>query len=672
MPIFEIEKDGQLFEVDAPDMQTAAAAFSDAPAQGPRMPARGDPRMAQAAMEGNAQIATAVKAGVPRAPRSFMEGAEAFVTDVAHGILGPNPTEKAAGMPDPIGQFRDERRGIIDARRAEAEAKAPGSVLVSDIAAGAVPIGGGAKLATQAKTLMGAATKAATGGAVAANLGYQAPEDRPTSTVIGAAFPGVVRAIKSAPGAFMNFLQRQVARRADPQTQALRTQAAQAFVNPETGQPLGGADDYTVAQAAGDPRLSRLAGQSADTRARDTVRDQLDQRVANIRTVANSLGGQSRILTNEDAAKAFYKVVDDHDFAARKARGDLYKTDMAKLTASPEGKAVRVPLAPVLTELEAIQREFGNPIALAKDTATGARVAEAIENLEKAKSMGAVYARITGLEELTKGINAGRVFGQAVLDPKEATLQVIRNRLNKALQSSVESIPGNDKGATELKRIQREYAVRSDEIRRIEDDTVTQLFGDKGVLADPEAAFDKLIKANPEAQALGARILAHRDPAVLAHIRKRFLDNVLDSATSGAKSGMQSTLNPQALYEGLTGDKIMKSPLFNSQEKKWIAGTAADLRIILNSFPDVTKPGTDLPPADLAINIVARSPEFLTRYLTRVATGLGLEDLMFTPQGRQAVNTVRTFRTASGAAKEQAAAYLIGLVAREGEPGEPN
>jgi hypothetical protein len=213
--------------------------------------------------------------------------------------------------------------------------------------------------------------------------------------------------------------------------------------------------------------------------------------------------------------------------------------------------------------------------------------------------------------------------------------------------------------------------MQSERIRRLEDDVVVKLFGDKAVLADPDQAFDKFISSSPSAQKLGVGILGAREggPELLAYMRRRYLDSVLDDATGGAVAANQSTLNPKSLFEGLTDARIQKSPLFTSEQKKWMASAGADIRVILNSLPDPARVGTDLTPADLTANVIGMNPVFVSRLVARVVTGVGLENVLFTQQGRTALNTIRNLENASDASRNAAMAYLIGLVAREKQEG---
>jgi hypothetical protein len=128
---------------------------------------------------------------------------------------------------------------------------------------------------------------------------------------------------------------------------------------------------------------------------------------------------------------------------------------------------------------------------------------------------------------------------------------------------------------------------------------------------------------------------------------------------------MQSTTDVNALIKGLTSKQLVDSPLFSPQEKAWASAAAKDLRIIKNSLPDTSRVGTDIAPADVGINVVSRSPEFMARLVLRALTGLKAENLLFTSEGRKALSTVANLRNANQAAADRTAAYLAGVVARD-------
>lgn len=612
----------------------------------------------------NPAVGGAILHGLARAPRAFAEGAGALATEAVAAIEGlPGGAGKVAAE-----MGRDRYYNAVDLARSEAEANNPGSTLVGDIAAGVVPLSPG-RLATGSNTLKGALGRSIGAGVVGSQVAYQHPEDRMTTAALGAAIPAIATTISKAGGAVMNSVARTVGRRQDQASQALRAQAREAFTDPTTGAPLQGVDDYIPAQATGDPRLARLTASASDIRARDYIRGQLNQRIENVRKVADSMGGMKAITSDESKAAAFYKVVNDHDRDLRAARNLRYKTDLAALTSSPEGAAVRVPVQPIVDELKAIQSEFGNPLALAKNIPGGTRIAEALETLDSLPPGSKL--NIVGLQKLISGINAGRIYGQAVnADPAVGAMNAIRSRLQEATKAAVDALPDNAPGAKQLKAIQAQYAADSDQVRRLEDDTLTGLFGDKGVLADPDSAFDKFLKATPTAQRLGADILSARNPEALGYLRQRYLDKVLDDATGGATQATKSTLDPKKLFDGLTSENLRKSPLFTADQKRWAAASAADLKVILNSLPDTARIGTDITPADLSINALSANPAFLSRLFARALTGLQFENVLFTPAGHSAVTTMRNLSTASDQAKVATATYLMSLVAAT-ERGAP-
>lgn len=665
MPIFEVQNpaDGKTYEVDAPTLEAAASAF------GPSKEDIGQAQMAAGFGDAgtfNPQDAQSFFRGVAISPGALAQGGAALVGDIAEAVTPSilDPDSDVAAMNATL------HAKIREARAGE-EKVHPGSLKTADIVAGLAPVTGalarGANLIREAGWLRGGLVSG-TEGAVAANVPYQEKDQRGISTALGFVLPQVAKLVGTAGVAFTNVIQRQIARRSDQATQKLLAQAQDAFVDPNTGQQLGGKDDYFVAQAAGDPRLARLSQTSIDTTARDAIRTQLDQRIANVDTVIKNMGGPQTILNDEARAAALYKVVDSHDLSLRQTRNGAFTLEMGKLAMSPEGRSIRVPLADVQKAYADAIAEFGNPVALAKDAGTGKRLGDALDYLDDIVSKGSgkpVYAKLQGLVELQQGINAGRTYGSAVLDPKSAALQTIRNRLQTAINGAIAKLPANAPGVAKLQAINKDYAVASDGIRRFDNDALTKLFGDTKVLADPDSAFDAFVRGTPSSQRLAAEVLGTKSPELLRYFRQRTLDNMLNDSMASAKAASESRFDVSSLVESLQNKKFQQSPIFTTEEKKWARGAAADLRVILNSNPSATKIGTNLPLEDLAINLASRNPAFISRYLTRVSTGLGLENLLFTKAGRDMLSTARNFNSATGEAKAQMWGTLSAMLARE-------
>lgn len=702
MPQYLVEKAGKRYQVEASDPEAADAAVDEilgvAPA-GPSVEAQDEtqemtrpvgaaqrgslatqqPAQPMTMKQGLSRLGSVALAGAKRAPLALAEGAGDLVLTAAQ-----TPLFNPGGIVNPeIDAYRKRYREDVNAMREETrqdESKPAGTVLASDIIAGLLPLGSANKVTTlgggivRAEKLWRAVTPSALEGAAMANLPYdEADPDRTTRTALGIAGPAAFRTVKATGGAVVNVIARKIARRADSETKQLMQEAKEAFTSPVTGDKLGGDNDYTIAQEMGDPRISRFTSASADTTARDTVRKQLDQRLANVQKVANELGGKTgeRFRDSRERAAALYRVVDENDAAARTANSAMYGSEMNKLAASPEGKAVRIPLQPMADAVASLQQRFGNLFNLV-DPKKEAKLHEVLSNMQSyLKADPNAALNITGLRKMQEGINAGRMYGKAVLSTEDERLNAIRNELTGAIQRSVEQNGQSGPGYAKLRDIAKEYATNSDRQRLMKASVLTKLFGDKFEAgADPEAAFDSFIHSNEEAQQLGVRLLNETSAgqAQLHYMRKRYLDSVLDYSTKDLKSGMVSKLDIEKLYSGLTSDKMLKNPLFSTKEKAWAAAAAKDLRVIANSLPDTTKVGKDITLEDLSINVISRSPEFMTRFVVRAASGLGMEDLLFSQRGRATLSTVANLREAKSVARERAAAYLIGLLAREDQP----
>lgn len=162
MPVFEIEKDGEVFEVDAPDMQTAAAALGRPPQTAPPpqatmgmmepSTAQGDPSApptgemseeAWAAMPAGEKMRNVAQWGGKALAGMFGMGAPGILNPGVNAVEHPKTTMATAAIPLAAGAALRQVPGIMEGAKrlgGISKARAGANIQAAEQAAGGVPI----------------------------------------------------------------------------------------------------------------------------------------------------------------------------------------------------------------------------------------------------------------------------------------------------------------------------------------------------------------------------------------------------------------------------------------------------------------------------------------------------------------------------------------------------
>jgi len=599
-----------------------------------------------------------IAAGIARVPTALSEAVGAAM--------------RGAGLkPDPLESPGEWQARVEAQRAAEAEA-VPYSVGAGDVAASLIPTGVGAvsRAGGGLKTLARMVPATAAEGAIASQIPFQAPEDRIANAALGAGFGATLAYGANLRPRLMNMVKTALQRRRDPATAALDAQVQDAFTNPVTGDPLTEIKP-TIMQEMGDPKLSQLGQSSTDILARDVTRKQLDDTLRNMDTVINSYGPAPSAIEQKQAASAVSKLVRDADVQMRSARGTRFRTDTEKLAASPEGRKMHIPVSGVKTIYEDVQGQFSNVFALAKNGAAGKALADAIGELDIASKVAPdIGMDVRGYRKLVEGLNA-KLDWEGPITETSAQLFAFRNALRRRVEDLVDSLPANAPGKAEMVRIRGEYRAASDNIRRLEEDQLTKLFGySPAAEADPQRAFESFSRANPAAQQTGVDILSNRNPALLAYFKRASLQKIRDEAVNPARPASASQLDTGRLATLIADPNIMRSPLWTETEKKWLAGMSANLRRIRNFEPIPNAAGAPVGGHEIAATVVGMHEVFLARTFFRLVNSYGLESVLYSQEGRTALKTFANVDTATQAAIRDAGAAFAAIDKENRDRGE--
>ena len=463
-----------------------------------------------------------------------------------------------------------------------------------------------------------------------------------------------------------NMFVRAVLRRSDPESVRAADQAGEFFksvgVTPTNEAPL------SLGQISGDPRLISYENRFTDVRTRDyaktqnndllqgvqALRDQLNQKAggtgpngvgAGVYNAINEADGNLRILRNTDW-EAGRKNVADVAAAARAANG---------------GAPITFPITNTLGTINAVVKDLDNPAAMA-DPSIKARLQNLQSLLQDAQTKGGKFTP-QGLMGMLEGLNAGKTYGGAAAGGApggaDAALEAIRSKVMDAIYA--DAAAGGQQAqpvAAAIADMRQRYAFQSDALRKLQDDTMNKLFGDKETLANSAAAVDKFLALDPSAQRYGVQLLRERAPQVLYGMQSRMIENAINAAMDAAKPAMSGQFDPIAFSNSLYGNGAVRSGVMTSDTLKQIESAKGYITGILNNKNSITRPGTQVWPEDIAINIISQSPEFMARAVTRVMTGLNAEKLFVTPEGINAMRIVSNLRNVPKESAVAAATYL--------------
>ena len=648
MPIFEVEVNGQAYEVDAPDEATALAAVQQ-PAQQAAAPAQ-PPTMDQAyqsqtrAAEAQGQVGPEL---LSRAAMRLPEGAGQLV------LRG------AAAVTDKAKPYYERYNEVVTQNRAASEAKAPGVNAAADVLSSAIPAGGAAGAVGRGVGYLRSLARASSVGAVFGSTMFaKDDQERLLNTSVNAAFPLATQALVGPVGATRNFVVRSLeAADSSPRVQAVRAAASEFFRGSQAvPEPL----PYTIGQQTGSPILQKLEARAAGKVAQAYLARQSDQAAARFDEIARQAEQRAQMpATSPEIVSRTNRTVDVLDMQLRREKNRAFVEGMNEVAALP-GASERFRLTNLEQEFNSIMQEADNPFNIKGNQLPPAfrRVQDAI----RGRSNDGV--QVLELQRLMAGLGQDRPRGQAILSEADRQLEAYRSRLFTALNQDVDSLGAPSQALERLQQVRQRYAQQSEALRRLEDSNINRLFGSQEAFANPAATLQRFYGLAPEDQRFAVDILERRAPDVLRAMQAHRLTSALDAATE-AGPAQQARLNISKFTSDLFGgrDGLKGSQLWNGRTRQQVLQGAAHLSMIQNSVPrSAAAPAW---PEEISINLVSRSAAFMARLATRIAYGTQGEKLFFTPAGLQALQTIAETGSKPTQATSQAVAYMLSLLEAE-------
>lgn len=498
-----------------------------------------------------------------------------------------------------------------------------------------------------------------------------------TAAAVGAAWDvgKAIVTVGSSPGTGMvseglkNNLVRTILRRQDPESTRGAAQATDFFssvgVTPANDTPL------SLGQQTGDPRIISYENRFTDVQTRDfskTQNNDLLNAAQALRDQLNSAAGGSGVA---GVGAGTYNAIDKVDGAIRLQRvtdwnnGVDNVNNVADAVRSATGAPVTFPITNTVKTVNDVVKDLNNPAAMS-DPAIKSRLNSLAVLLNDAQSKGGKFTP-QGLMGMLQGLNAGKIYGSGAAGGApggaDAALEAIRSKVMDAVYTDAAAAGTTAQPvATAIADMRARYAQQSEALRRLQNDTMTKLFGNADVMSDPASATDAFLKLDPSAQNYGVQILRERAPQVLYGMQSRMIENAINAATDPTKAAMAGQFDIKAFSDSLYGSGAVRSGIFTSDTLKQVEDAKGYISSIMNNKNSIVRPGTQIWPEDIAINLISRSPEFLARAVTRVMTGLNAEKLFVTPEGINALKTVSNLRSAPKEAATAAALYLGGLM----------
>ena len=305
----------------------------------------------------------------------------------------------------------------------------------------------------------------------------------------------------------------------------------------------------------------------------------------------------------------------------------------ARLVKGPDGKQQYV--------FDILNRRTGEVIEFG-----GSRGAARTEALMINETAGGLTAPETRRVQL--GLNNLLRGKTAVMDtPDPNTNKHLAHVLVGSLFENLEAHAANPKAVEDLLAMSNAYKAEMLRVNAIEDLVVNRVFGLPQMPANADAALTEVLSSGSSSLEATREFLLEWNPQLLSELQGTLYRRILESAGEAAGAAVDVPISLAKFANALSGvgkeanviGEVGRG-LFNTQQQGYLKTTARALRTINNAyFTGITPGGTTVD--DLAINLVSRSPEFMSRFLTRaLTTGKGMDAVLTDPMTRQALVTI--------------------------------
>lgn len=665
MALFEFEKDGKRYEVDAPSEAAAIAAFNQA-----HQPQRPEP-----------SIGAVPEISPMDQMKGFALGGDQFMSGVKQGawwladqagLLPPelsSPEDPSVMDPSPLQQWTDEKAQEFARRRAALPQTAQNAALAASMAPYFVIPG---------PKVRGFTPRVATSTAESGALGLTTFTPDAASKGRDAATAGLFGMAAELPLAFggklgSSFSDRlRKAESVDPQMTASLKKGEQA-VQDATRSKFMQRYELTPGQLTRDPWLLRMESIAAGPNKLRWYRAQADaiqgyfyrsmEKIRGVDWRKIAQGKVTRASYNKwvEKARASYQK---HIGELRKARRSMWQSGMNQARAEAQGARV-INAQNLREEYKSIIKEYSKSddptslsiVASAKDQLArlGRRgqakpqpqgvILDAKGNPPPAPpppafggklTVDELQAKMADFREIASG--GKRVVSQ--LDASSNVNMAIGARLKSALGRDIDDAvaQGAAAGAIRtLKATRKEYGRQSAAIEDLRKTTLERVFG-KGAKTD-EDVLTALAEMSPSNARKAVEIYAN-SPGVLKGLRENYLRKSYDAAVkSGKKRSLtQGGFDMETMLRQFDTDGVFKA-LYKPSEQSAIKKGLMQIRAVMSKLPEEGMHQASFF-SDLMGVLVSLHPVFVARLYGRMRSAEWLDKVLFTAGGREALKTL--------------------------------
>lgn len=606
MPIYEVEHNGKVYEVDASSAEQAAEAFSQQPAKqslgqsivssmaGPMAATGGTPDdLASAELN----VARAGLSGIHEGYQALKAGAKQLYGGISDAITG----EDLAGRGKKAQYTAEE---ILRKQMADMEANPqPGLQVVRSAAAGAIQYGALAlapELALpRTTTILGALARNFSDAALGSLFEFDPEQDPELAKAAKAG--GLGAAIGFVPSIYSgtkNFLARGL------QKVAQEGRTEQLVLNASKALP---GVTYTLAQRTGVPELSTLERGAYNFDAVNFYADQTDKFIAEAADALRQPLAKSQTLSGDLAAVK--EVLDDKINGMRRSASEAWEYGLRRASKmAPADMTV-----PIDSFKQAIPKALED-LKVYRNTDTNFQVPESFSNhLERILDKKGL-----SIGELDQTLRELR----ALQNSKDARVVAIATQLrNSGIEqdlAALEKLPTQEPAIQMLKQTRQEYQRAMTAAEQFEN---AGLFKMLDGATDSQSAIANFMSYGPEKQASIRQYMQKHTPNVLNSMKQQIVDDAI--ASTRVQPGSVGAADSQQSLERLSaalfdGGRIRAEGLWSPKEIERIEGIRDGLAVIANSRPKLGSAGTPVKPEDISINLASRSEAFIVRQLTRI------------------------------------------------------
>jgi hypothetical protein len=658
--IFEVEHNGQLYQVEANSFEEAATAF-DEPAK-PKLDANaltqqfarqtrlGDRDFTP---EQDAQGARNATAGVKEGGRMLWAGLKQFganTQDAYNLFVKGVPSDYEKQIRDPATNALLKREvGLLETSKAMpviaeemlreqlqiAEDREAGiNIPARNTAAGATQLGALAlapeAALPRATTMVGGMLKNSAAGGLGGALEFDAEPSN--NALLGAGAAPVLGFVPSVVPAVKNYVGRALAKVSRDGRTAARLASARKVSDV----------DFSLAQMTGVPELKTLERAAYDSDQVNFFADQTDKFIADaVKALRQPIkGGQT--------------LEGDFLVARTKAEAALSAQRMNASKGYEDGIAMAEGMSPGYIQADNLRTAFEGVKKQSEDTlANGGKT---IISKEFLGELSKVFTnpKTGGPRALSTQELARTLRGLTVIQKSDdAVERALGSKLREAIDADLDAVAqgGNiDKATKQLLDTRAEYRRAAQANELLATSASYKLLGVDEPGYGPDELVARLKTFTPEKRGTIRTFMEQNSPELLLSMK----DAVVRDAAKRAQTVREAADSQQsldqmldAMFDAKNGFDMRTAGVWNADELKRIESIKDGMRVIANNRPAVGGAGTPIKPEDIAINLVSRSGIFGARQAVRVLMSTKASQFFLDPRVHARMTKINRSTTGS-------------------------